>query len=129
MFVKNIEFGIPNTLQYASDPNWAMVESHLRLLNGEADDGIVLQSAGASYMAVSGGMHDEFVVGGYLEGFGSFICASGKRGGGIRNVCVNGDFNQYPPENVVDLSTVIMATRSFFEYGTLTEQLQWERRR
>jgi hypothetical protein len=127
MFVKKIEFGIPGSVPIAIVPSWSVLESHLRSLDGNNSDGVLLQSSGTSYMAVSGGIDNKLVVAGYLEGYGSFICASGPAKGPTTDVSVNGDFNQYPSKNVVDICTAVAAARVFCEGGVLAEHLEWER--
>ena len=92
-------------------------------------DGIVLNSAGKSYMGISGGRHNECVVAGYREGFGSFICASGKQSSSPKQIAVNGDYNSYSSVNVVAFEAAIKAAKVFFERGELSQDCEWEKER
>lgn len=126
MFVKGIEYGITANAQSVNEPSWSFVEQQLRFLDGELIDGVILRSAGGSYMGICGGMCNEYVVAGHLDGYGSFICASGRNDSARKQVSVNGDFNEYPSRNVVNLDTAISAAKDFYECGILSEEMNWE---
>lgn len=76
-------------------------------------------------MGISGGQDGRYVVAGFLEGFGSFICASGEAGP-PKEVVVAGDYNTYASSNVVGVETAIRAAKAFFERGLLSKDLKWE---
>src|SRR5215469_8103747 len=112
MFIKAIEYGPNGNETTAADPSWDFVESILRSLDGQASDSVALDSSGKSYMGITGGRDGRNVVAGFLEGFGSFICASGEAGP-PKEVVVTGDFNTYASTNVVGVETAIRAAKAF----------------
>lgn len=125
MFIKAIEYGPNGNETTAADPSWDFVEAIIRSLDGHASDGVALDSSGTSYMGISGGQDGRYVVAGFLEGFGSFICASGEAGP-PKEVVVAGDYNTYASSNVVGVETAIRAAKAFFERGLLSKGLKWE---
>jgi hypothetical protein len=133
MFIKKLEFGIPGNPKTVVDPTWTFVHSCICSIDGvrridtPVNDGVVLQLEGHSYMGISGGLNGQFIVAGYFEGYGSFICANGPTAGPVQNVSVNGDLNPYQSKFVVDLDVAVCAAKTFCEHGRLTESLTWER--
>ena len=127
MFVTAIDFWPNGKQQRVEDPTWDFVDARLRLLDGEVNDGVLMDSGGDSYMGISGGEHGRYIVAGYLDGFGSYICASGKVGGALLEVVVTADYNTYESKHVVGIETVISAAKEFFERGVLSEELNWEK--
>src|SRR5271154_6552143 len=111
MFVKAIQYGTTGHEKTTERPSWDFVETALRSLDGNANDGVALDCAGKSYMGIAGGEKDRYVVAGYLEGFGSFICASGAANGSPKDVVVAGDLNTYASENVVGIETAVAAAK------------------
>ncbi|MGA2231446.1 MAG: hypothetical protein ABSH22_11150 [Tepidisphaeraceae bacterium] len=129
MFVETIKYGTTDHQQIAQKPSWDFVQTALRSLDGNITDGVALESAGKSYMGIAGGERGHYVIAGYLQGFGSFICASGDAAGPAKDVVVAGDFNTYASENVVGIETAVLAAKAFYERGALLENLKWENRR
>lgn len=129
MFVRTMEYGPSGNETTVANPNWLAVEAELRLLDGDRNDSIALDGTGTSYMGVCGGKDGQYVVAGFLEGFGSFICACGDPNGPAIDVPVAGDFNTYPSKHVVGLETAIAAAKEFCEQGVLLNQLQWDKQR
>jgi hypothetical protein len=127
MFVTSLQYGSPTGDRNLANPEWDSVEMHLRLLDGDSSDGVILGSSGNSYLGVSGGRGNQYVVAGYIAGFGSFILANGEKGHGTRQVVVNGDFNNYPARHVVGLDDAIAAAKEFFESGDLVKGFIWEK--
>src|SRR5690349_18032811 len=121
MSIKSMEFGPNGNETTVTNPSWGAAESILRELDGERNDSVALDSSGDSYMGISGGRDGCYVVAGFLEGFGSFICANGSEGRPAQDVVVAGDFNTYASENVVDLETAVRAAKVFFETGGLAK--------
>lgn len=126
MFVNLIEFGSPTRDTSARDPSWAFVETYLRSLNGDKKDGVILGSSGNSYMGISGGRNNQYLVAGYLDGYGSFVFSGGSENDTPQEVVVNGDFSTYASENVADLEEAVAAAKVFYERGALAEQFKWE---
>lgn len=126
MFVTSIEYGSPNADGSVPSPDWNCVEMHLRSLDGDNKDGVILASSGSSYLGISGGRSNQYVVAGYVEGRGSVILANGPKGEGVQQVVVNGDFNDFASEFVVGLEDAIAAAREFFQSGSLVRQFKWE---
>lgn len=127
MFINELAVGSIQE-QVISQPSWDAVETSIRNLDGGTCDGVALNGPNNSYMGVAGGEEGRYVVAGYLHGFGSYICASGKEGP-FKDVVVAGDYNPYPCKNVVDLEIVLKAAKAFFEQGVLAESLRWEKER
>jgi hypothetical protein len=125
MFVKSFEF-VQGEAQPQVDPQLVEVEAALRSLDGEERDGIILNSGGQSYMGISGGERGRYVVAGYLEGQGSFICANGNPDGPRKDVVVARDYNTYASKNVVCLEDAIVAAKAFCKHGALSYRLKWE---
>src|SRR3954467_8997297 len=125
MFVQAIVFWPNGKEQTVQHPSWDFVEAILRTLDGHANDGLTMESTGNSYMGISGGENDRYLVAGYLEGFDSYVCASGNSGGPPLDVVVTGDYNTCESKNVVGLETAIVAAKEFFERGILSENLKW----
>jgi hypothetical protein len=122
--------GMPqhNSRNDAEEISWESIEQDLRAMDGESVDTVIIRSVGETYMGISGGNEGRYVVGGYIEGKGSFICASGDEGS-VKRVVVCNDFNEYPSVNVVTLDTALLAAREFVQSGKLLERLKWEWRR
>ena len=127
MFVKAMEFGPGGEETTVESPGWDAVERALRSLDGLKNDSVTLDSVGRSYLGVAGGAGDRYVLAGFLDGFGSFICASGREDGAVVDVPVAGDTNAYESKHVVDINVVIDAARAFYERGALLERLRWEK--
>jgi hypothetical protein len=123
MLIKELQFQRAEAIQ---KPSWEHVNAAISCLDGIGEDGIVLQSDGQSYMGISGGKEGRFAVIGFIDGYGEFICASGKEGV-AQQVVVAGDYNTFASRHVVGLASVLIAARDFFERGKLSEQLKWEK--
>jgi hypothetical protein len=109
------------------DPPWAMVEQELRTLDGINIDTVTMDFGGRAYMAVTGGEHGRFAVCGYVDGYGSFICASGQPGGPDVDVLTSGDYVRFPSRQVVSLETATLAAKQFHSDGTLCDSLKWDK--
>jgi hypothetical protein len=129
MFVKAMECGPAGNPRTKANPSWDDIEAEVWSLDGDRNDSIALDGAGTSYMGICGGGDDHYVVAGFLEGFGSFICASGQKDGSPIDVAVTGDFNTYPSKHVVDLDKAIAAAKVFCEQGVLSDRLRWDKER
>jgi len=127
MHVTSISHGISEKEIEKMHPSWADVDARLRALDGEQSDGIVLGSPADTYMGISGGENNRYIVAGYLEGFGSYIIASGDPAGDRQDVVICNDYAAFPSRNIVGLEEAILAARSFFETGQLTAELKWEK--
>lgn len=103
---------------------WPTIERQLRSIDGVNSDTVIIPSTGNSYMGISGGNDGRYVVGGYIDEKGSFICASGEDGH-PKDVAVCDDFNEYPSVNVVTLDAALIAAKEFFETGGLSTKLKW----
>lgn len=107
-----------------TERSWHSIEQQLRSIDGVNSDTVMIPSAGNSYMGISGGNDGRYVVGGYIDEKGSFICASGEDGH-PKDVAVCDDFNEYPSINVVTLDAALIAAKEFFETGGLSTKLKW----
>jgi hypothetical protein len=126
MFVTSLEYGPDDAEKIEPSPSWDFVETRIRSLNGENEDGLVLASSGDTYLGISGGQANRYVVAGYIEGRGSIILANGQTGGASQQVAVCGDYNTYESQYVIGIEDVIIAAREFFQNGGLAQQLKWE---
>lgn len=122
MYVNELEIGSIQE-QVIAQPSWNAVETSIRNLDGGLCDAVFLNGTNNSYMSISGGENGRYVIGGYLCGCGSFICASGEVQGPEKDVVVAGDYNTYPSRNVVEIAIAIAAARAFFDRGVLAENL------
>jgi hypothetical protein len=127
MFIKAMEYGPSANESTIKFPTWDQVEAALRGLDGQTTDSVILALDGQSYLGISGGEDNRFVLAGYIESFGSFICASGVHEGPAVDVVVAGDFNSYASKNVIELHQALEAARALHERGVLSEHLKWEK--
>jgi hypothetical protein len=124
-FVTILEYNCKNDSVSVSNPTWEAVKDTILALNGEDRDSVILANEDQQYMGISGGNEGRYVVGGFKDGFGSFLAGCGKDDTGVLDVVVSGDFNPYPSPNVVDLGVAIELARIFFESGLLAENGRW----
>ena len=128
MFVISLEIDSPSGEKVLPHPSWATVEAEVRALDGDHKDSIVLATQSNAYMGIAGGSEGRYVVGGFLDGFGEYICASGGDIPEIMEVAVCRDYNQYAAVNVVGLHSALAAARDFFHAGKLSSELRWDRK-
>jgi hypothetical protein len=126
VFVTSIEYGSPNADISTLSPTWDAVEKHLRSLDGDSKDGVILSTSGNSYLGISGGRRNQYIVAGYIEGHGSVILAGGENDGKNQEVVVAGDFQVFASEFVVGLDVAVCAAKTFFDCGTLAPELKWK---
>jgi hypothetical protein len=130
MFIKSIEIQSLTGAKAVEKPDWSLVENELRSLDGCDKDSLILDhNDERSYMGISGGRDNQYVVGGYLEGFGSFIANIGIESTKIVEAVVCGDFIEYTAMNVVDLESAIAMAKVFFNSGELASSFRWEKQR
>jgi hypothetical protein len=108
------------------NPSWDEVEAAVRSMDGERLYGISLEREGNSCMGICGGNDGRYVVAGYMEGFGDFICASGMQSGPAMEVAVTGDFNCYASANIVNADQAVAIAKAFCQRGVLLESLNWK---
>jgi hypothetical protein len=129
MFVTTLEIdGIDGGDVTIDNPGWDLVEAEIRALDGDSKDSLVLQASDGSYMGISGGSNDEYVVAGYLVDTGRFILASGQGTGETKYIPVCGDENPFVDFEVVTLDIVLDVAKTFFEFGERDKKYEWNER-
>jgi len=124
--IKSIEFDAPGGSQTIDAPTWEIVERELRALDGASRDSVCLDAAdGRAYMGISGGENMQFVVAGFLDGFGSYLIAEGEPEKARIQIAACHDHVDFASVNVVGLETAVRAARYFYENVGLDPSLRW----
>ena len=117
--------GNKNDEEVTESPEWDQVEVAIRELDQRERTLVTIQRSQEHYIAVGGGagVYVAYVA---VDGPTFDRLAEAEGADGSTTLVVGGQASEYPKDECVSLTTVLLAVRTFVETGLLEPGLRWK---